>query len=1520
MNRQTFFLAALIWAGCEAGALLAHQAPARAPLPNFDQRTSRGAALASADAGPTAGSFRLLTAAQKDAAVALLDRVPGLVVAGDRVVGAPRLVGVRGGFLTGPGGTGKAVTAATLNAFPKSDRHRVIKAFLNEHSSLFGHDATVLATARIKRDFVTPHNGLRTVVWEQVFQGVPVFDGLLQGHITAREELTRLSSQLLADPAVAARIGAADWATRLSYPPLSARAAVARAAANVEVQVSEAAVSPLGAPEGAVQAQQFKAPGLNGVAYAQLIWLPTGRNAMVLAWDVILTSRARGEMYRLVVDAQTGNVVIRRCLTAYQAAPVAASYMVYTSDSPSPFSPGHPTPSSDQPPLVERTHLTNLVALSLTASPAGWLNPAVQGFYSTLGNNVAAHTDLDDNDDPDLPRPRVAQDDPDFDFPLDLTLPPNTYTNASVVNLFYLNNFMHDVLYGYGFTEEAGNFQNNNFGRGGFGNDAVQADAQDGAGLNDFFHVNNANFATPPDGYPGRMQMYLFNGPQPDRDGSLDSEVVCHEYTHGLSNRLVGGGVGISELQPAGMGEGWSDFYPLVLLSEPADDPNGTYAVGGYATYLFYDLTENYYFGIRRYPYTTDMTKNPLTFKDIDPTQADPHFGVPRNPVLVSWEGEAAEVHNQGEVWCATLWEARVNLVEALGFEEGNQTVLQLVTDGMKLCPPNPTWIEARDAILEADLINYGGANRTELWLAFAKRGMGYSASAPTSDKTIGVVEAFDLPDDLVISPPDGILEVVLIPGTESTLLSGADASLFVRVRDGTSVTNAVVRGVVNGVTPVVFGNDGAAPDVRARDSIYSTTVTVPSTGTNMALVVTVTAPSKFGATNSATYYIAARPSNDLFANALKVRGEGGVLPGNNRYATPSLEQGEPRHAGVASAVSSLWWSWTPTANSRALVDTGGSRFNTLLAVYTGSAVSNLTEVSSAASAPQSRQGFVQFDARKGETYRIAVASSSTNNAGQINLRIAPDGVPDLTPPLLNVTKPVNGLILSTNVVDVVASAQDPGPVSSGVERITFLVTPVNTAPSFPWTAGLTASTNRLALTAGLNTINVTAVDGVGNVSEPSTIQLTYRPKLVANDHFSAATALPGSVGTVTASTTQATREPGEPRHADNDGGHSVWWSWRAPADGSLLLSTDGSAFDTLLGLYTGTRVDRLTAVAANDDAFESSGFSKLQTSVVSNQVYSVAVDGFNGASGTVNLAYEFTPSGLLTVELQASAGGSIKERAPGRFTVPANSSQTFTAVPDFNYRFDRWAGSVVSMANPLAVQVNSNMVVRAVFVPVLFTDDFETGDLSHLAWVTQGDPAWSVTDTEASGGQYSARSGSIGHGQTSSLLLTGTFYNASASFDFRVSSEAGWDFFAFYVDGLLVQRWSGELDWATFSATLPAGTHTLEWRYSKDAQTSFGEDAAFLDSLSLPLLPPADSTTPARLTLRRVPQGQYELLITGQENQLYVLEQTTNAPPNRRAVWTPVSTNAAERGEIRFILSAPPPDVPHLFYRAITP
>ncbi|MBI5384185.1 MAG: M36 family metallopeptidase [Verrucomicrobia bacterium] len=696
-------------------------------------------------------------------------RVPRARVEFDPVVGSPKSVAASDGFLSGPRGEGRGISKAAADAFKADDPHHATKAFLQEHRALFGHGSEALDTAPVKREFVTPHNGLRTVVWQQQVDGLDVFEAVLIAHTTKHGELVNLSSQFVPAPTEAADKGLPNRKLLQAAPPISAPRAVASAAQIVGDEVTEDQLTPVDSadePTGEFRterrlersssetqsalrpdsARKFKAAGLKGESTARLVWLPLDREELRLCWDVLLTSGSRGEMFRVLVDAATGEVWLRRCLTEYLT---NASYRVFTSDSPSPFSPGHATPLTNQPPLTARS-LVTLAAWNTNASPNGWID---DGVNETLGNNVDAHTDRDANNSPDLPRPSGS---PfrTFDFPMDLTSQhPTNYSAAAVVQLFYYCNWMHDRLYELGFTEAAGNFQATNFGRGGLGNDRLLADAQDGGGS------NNANMSTPSDGSSPRMQVYLYNAAQPWRDGDLDAEIVLHEYTHGLSHRRVGGGVGLSATQSRGMGEGWSDFYALAMLSEAADDPTACYAKGGYAAYRpTSGFLESYYYGVRRYPYTTDLTKNPLTFKDIDPAQADNcSSGAPFSPRFGSCTAiDAAEVHNAGEVWCVTLWEARANLIAKHGFAVGNDLILQLVTDGMNLSPANPNFLQARDAILQADQLSHGGANQAALWAAFAKRGLGVGATSPSSSTTTGVRESFDVPDDLRVSPATG--------------------------------------------------------------------------------------------------------------------------------------------------------------------------------------------------------------------------------------------------------------------------------------------------------------------------------------------------------------------------------------------------------------------------------------------------------------------------------------------------------------------------------------------------------------------------------------------------------------------------------------------------------------------------------------------------------------------------------------------------------------------------------------------
>lgn len=705
----------VVLSGSEAGAV---RPPERAPLPNLDRRVP---GVVAARPGRAA------------AFAALQERAPGVRVEFHEVLGSPKSVASPHGFLSGPaeeGGRGKAVRPG--------DRHGATRAFLERHRALFGHGAEALDAARLRRDFTTAHNGLQTAVWQQWHRGRPVFGSALISHTTRRGELVSLSSQFVPDLAQA---GARALAGRApgAAPALSARQAVVLAARNLGEAVTLEETEAAGAAEETAEARQrFRAPALWGEAEASLAWLPLSGEEVRLCWDLVLTSRQRREMYRVLVDAQSEEVWLRHCLTDYL---VPATYCVSTSDSPSPFSPGHPVPLTNQPPWVPPSWVT-LAALDTNASPWGWINGADNG---TGGNNARATWFWLESIDDDHDRQDMV-----YGQPFRVFGPGRDGNADPVVQMFYWCNWMHDRLYRLGFTEAAGNFQRENFGRGGAGGDAVDAVwyAPSAEGLS-----FGASMSTPPDGLAPSLWAFNF-GQYPYGPICADAEVVLHEYTHGLTQRRVGGGLGLHTVQAGGMGEGWSDFYALALLSEAADDPDGNYALGAYSAYLWQPgFLQNYYFGLRRYPYTTDRARNPLTFKDIDPSQAGGYGTVPRNPVV---GGTADEVHNMGEVWCLMLWEVRAALIKKHGFTAGHPLMLQLVTDALNLTPPDPDFAQARDALLQADWVNHGGANSGTLWAAFAKRGLGAGAVAPPSGTAYGVRESFQVPDSLSVHPAEG--------------------------------------------------------------------------------------------------------------------------------------------------------------------------------------------------------------------------------------------------------------------------------------------------------------------------------------------------------------------------------------------------------------------------------------------------------------------------------------------------------------------------------------------------------------------------------------------------------------------------------------------------------------------------------------------------------------------------------------------------------------------------------------------
>jgi len=295
------------------------------------------------------------------------------------------------------------------------------------------------------------------------------------------------------------------------------------------------------------------------------------------------------------------------------------------------------------------------------------------------------------------------------------------------------------------------------------------------------------------------------------------------------------------------------------------------------------------------------------------------------------------------------------------------------------------------------------------------------------------------------------------------------------------------------------------------------------------------------------------RPANDSWSTASTASGSSWTVSGSNVDGTS--EVGEPSHAGSAPA-KSVWWVWTAPNSGSCTIETTGSAFDTVLAVYQGGSVGSLTSVASndnsSTTVTTSR---VLFSASADQTYRIAVDGKS-GASGAITLK------------------------------------------------------------------------------------------GALSVAGP------------ANDKFSSAVVQSGSSFSVTGSNVGATSEAGEPKHAGQSGGKSVWWSWTAPSNGTLSVSTSGSSFDTLLGIYTGGLVQGLAGVGSNDDESYSTLTSQVTISVVAGTIYRIAVDGYGGEQGAIRLAGTFQPQVVLAAPTGLNAVRDTQNRIAFSWVAVGGASQ----------------------------------------------------------------------------------------------------------------------------------------------------------------------------------------------------------------------------------------------------------------------
>jgi len=552
----------------------------------------------------------------------------------------------------------------------------------------------------VVKSYVTEHNGVHHFVYLQQFDGINVWNSDFTVNIDANGSVINSGGQLYGRPA-----------RNLQAPQIESAATSLDRALSKLSPSRQGRFKPVRSTRDPIlRTYRFAAEGasanpIDGDPY----WYPVN-GVLRPVWMFYIQDDNGVDRWAAPVDSETGFVLPKQNLTWYQQA------RVFERSSPQP----NPTPGTASAvvrPYVDRT-LQSLTG-DAKASPKGW----VAG-NATAGNNVVAG-----------PNPSGTVFDPTvqpiagvngiFDFPLELgpgAANPATFGAAEVTNLFYWANMTHDSFYSIGFDEQAGAYQADNFGRGGVDSDPMYAFSQFGSQGTNSAALNNAFYTTTrqnEDGSQGSINMYIGGNGQSRifTDGSYDAEVITHEYTHGVSTRLVRQ---LNTQQGGSMGEAWSDFYSLEFTLPMGVPPDGTYPA---AEYLFQAFGS----GLRSHPFTTDMKINPLTYAQFGSVTAYP------------------EVHADGEIWVETLWEVRANLIEQFGEQEGRRRVRTIVLDGMKLSPPSPTMIDMRDAILLADQVDFNGASQAQIWKGFAKRGMGALAYSIDPDSTF-IATSFEIP------------------------------------------------------------------------------------------------------------------------------------------------------------------------------------------------------------------------------------------------------------------------------------------------------------------------------------------------------------------------------------------------------------------------------------------------------------------------------------------------------------------------------------------------------------------------------------------------------------------------------------------------------------------------------------------------------------------------------------------------------------------------------------------------------
>ncbi|GIE96873.1 M36 family metallopeptidase [Paractinoplanes rishiriensis] len=722
---------------------------------DYDSRKSLGAA---ADAQPTVALRRAIVAEPSGAAVNTLRDSLGVqgIVDIDGATGTPRRVAKLDGYLT---------------AASKKKPADIALDYVRTHSAVFGLDSDALSKLTLRKDYVDVA-GTHHLSFVQVADGVPVFGNGLKAHVAKNGRLIQVDGspvKSLPDAAGATKVSAEG----------ARSAAVKDVAGDSAAKVTKAAT-------GATRTTTFSDGG-----NAKLVWFQAAGGPR-LAWQTI----AVDEGYVHVVDAASGEVLYRQNTVDADNGSVFYNY------------PGAPKGGTQQNVSLTRWLPNN--------SPR--LAGNVAHVWSDVNDDDIANPDEEVG--PSGPRSFVY---PFTDFSATVggkcsaqykcSWDPNTpfswqkNREQNAVQMYYFLGVFHDHLNAkpIGFTRTAGNFE-------AVDGDAVQGHAMDGAntaeGLPDTAHDNNANMNTPPDGIPPVMQMYLFVPSARFIAGNSgdDSAILFHEYTHGLSNRLVvdaNGNSTLGDIQAGAMGEAWGDWYGLdFLVSEGLEKDTAAVdmMVGEYV---------NAGGTIRSQP--SDCTVGAAATSCPGTAGAGPGGYTYGDFGRVSAAGP--QVHADGEIWMQTLWDLRKAI--------GSKKAQSLITRAMELSPANPSFLDMRNSILQADLVVNGGNLQKKIWKTFAARGMGYFAAAVDGDDA-QPVEDFSLPP--AASTPRGTLTGTVTDQDTGAAVAGltvgfgGHASGFAGDLQATTGADGkyTITGIFPGTYAKVFAR-GAGYDIQVR-------------------------------------------------------------------------------------------------------------------------------------------------------------------------------------------------------------------------------------------------------------------------------------------------------------------------------------------------------------------------------------------------------------------------------------------------------------------------------------------------------------------------------------------------------------------------------------------------------------------------------------------------------------------------------------------------------------------------------